>query len=235
MLSFNQKNFLFVSCTQDHNLIEKPYSKQRRKLNVPLKTGQKVKDIKILHANKSTSQWVGANDLQKVDKKNVLLQRIRNIDRPANEHVSPPAYNVEKDEKYKSNLLSKIPINSTIVPNLMNASQNTGLMNRSFSDMSKGKSSDLLTSSFNETIGAKDESKTAMISKTIYNKAIDSFQLTDYCRGFLKDGSFSETNNSIPVFGVYCVRWRRSGCTEENETKLIVHGIGSVLSSMGML
>lgn len=205
---------------QDHNLIEKPYSKQRRKFNVPYKTGQKVKDIKILHANKSTSQWVGANDLQKVDKQSVLLQRLRSIDRP--EHSPLPAHNIEKDEKFKSNLLSKIPINSTIVPNLMNASQN--VMNRSFSEMTKGKSSDLLTSSFSETIGVKDESKTAMVSKTIYNKAIDSFQLTDYCRGFLKDGSFSEEN----VFGVYCIRWRRSGCTEENETKLIVHGIGNV-------
>lgn len=206
--------------------MEKPYSKQRRKFNVPYKTGQKVKDIKILHASKSTAQWVGANDLQKADKQNVLMQRIRNIDKPANEHASVPAYNAEKDEKFKSNLLSKIPINSTIVPNLMNTSQNPGVMNRSFSEMTKGKSSDLLTSSFNETIASKDESKTALISKTIYNKAIDSFQLTDYCRGFLKDGSFSEANNAIPVFGVYCVRWRRSGCTEENETKLVVHGIG---------
>lgn len=189
-----------------------------------------MKDIKILHANQSTSQWIGANDLQKVDKQNVLLQRIRNIDKPATEHVTLPAYNVEKDEKYKSNLLSKIPINSTIVPNLMNAS---GVMNRSFSDMSKVKSSDLLTSSFNETIGTKDESKTAMISRTVYNKAIDSFQLTDYCRGFLKDGSFSESNNLVPVFGVYCVRWRRSGCTEENETKLVVHGMGTLCSLIG--
>lgn len=185
-----------------------------------------MKDIKILHANKSTEQWIGVNDFQKVDKQNVLLQRIRNIDKPAIEHTAHPAYNVEKEEKFKSNLLSKIPINSTIVPNLMNTSQNAGVMNRSFTEMSKGKSSDLLTSSFNETITSKVEPKTALISKTIYNKAIDSFQLTDYCRGFLKDGICGEVNNSVPVFGVYCVRWRRSGCTEENETKLIVHGIG---------
>lgn len=169
-----------------------------------------------------------ASDLQKVDKQNILMERIRNIDRPSHEQTPLPVQNIEKDEKYKSNLLAKIPINSTIVPNLKNVNQNPGMLNRSFSDMSKGKGSDLLTSSFNETIGAKDESKTAMISKTIYNKAIDSFQLTDYCRGFLKDGSYSKSNNSGPVFGVYCVRWRRSGCTEENETKLIVHGIGMV-------
>lgn len=186
-----------------------------------------MKDIKILHANKCTSQWVNANDLQKNDKQNILFQRIRNIDKSTNEHLSISSYNLEKDDKYKSNLLSKIPINSTIVPNLMNTSQMPGVMNKSFSDI-KGRSSDLLTSSFIDTIGTKDESKSAMVSKTIYNKAIDSFQLTDYCRGFLKEGSFSEMNNSVPVFGVYCIRWRRSGCTEENETKLIVNGIGKI-------
>lgn len=94
--------------------------------------------------------------------------------------------------------------------------------------MVKGKSSDLLTSSFNENINAKDDARMALISKTVYNKAIDSFQLTDHCRGFLRDGSLSENNHLVPVFGVYCVRWRRSGCTEENESKLIVHGIGTV-------
>lgn len=102
-----------------------------------------------------------------------------------------------------------------------------GVMNRSFAEMTKGKSSDLLTSSFNETIvGAKEDVKIALVSKTIYHKAIDSFQLTDYYRGFLKDGSYSDAVNSVPVFGVYCVRWRRTGCAEENETKVIVHGVG---------
>ncbi len=114
----------------------------------------------------------------------------------------------------------------------MNTSQSAGLLNRSFAEMSKGKSSDLLTSSFNETIGGtKDDGKSAMmISKTIYNKGIDSFQLTDYCRGFLRDGSYSEADSMVvPVFGVYCVRWRRSGSTDENETKLIVRGIGKLV------
>ncbi|KAG4077438.1 hypothetical protein HA402_002865 [Bradysia odoriphaga] len=218
---------MFLIC--DHNLIEKPYSKQRRKFTVPYKTGQTIKDIKILHANKTTAQWVSANHLQNADKENLLFQRIRNIDRPAHENATFPAHNAEKDDRFKSNLLSKIPINSTIVPNLMNTSQN-----RSFADMVKGKSSDLLTSSFNENIAAKDDAKTALISKTIYNKAIDSFQLTDYCRGFLRDGSFSEMNQTLPVFGVYCVRWRRSGCTEENETKLIVQGIEIVESPLNI-
>lgn len=63
--------------------------------------------------------------------------------------------------------------------------------------------------------------------KTVYNKAIDSFVLTDHCKGFLRERAIAETGGmSWPVFGVYCIRWRRTGSRDENESKFVIQGIG---------
>lgn len=73
---------------------------------------------------------------------------------------------------------------------------------------------------------------TSKAPKTIYNTAMDAFTLTDSRKGFLNTtavnlASVASTTTVIqPVVGIYCIRWRRSGQTAENETKLIVNCLG---------
>lgn len=149
----------------------------------------------------------------------------------------------KKEDRFKSNLLSKIPVNSTIVGSTNLLSGNASQMNRSLTEdsKSKNKSADtLMTGSFHETnsgaANANDQSQAAnnstIIVKHIYNKALDSFLLTDHCKGFLKANTGgNETALSPPDFGVYCIRWRRTGHLDENESKFIIGGIGNLFAS----
>lgn len=238
---------------QDHNIIEKPYSNQRRaKLGHAYGRGQKLRDVRILHANRTTIDWTttcsstdSADSLLGAEKTAAQLfassqQGHRNsITRQSIERSSD--HSVRREDKFKTNLLAKIPINSTII--------GSNQMNRSFTtataEQDKGNrgGKDSMNSSFHESISAGDLQLAAtaaaagtgnglsvrVLTKNIHNRAIDAFSLTDHCRGFLRDASVpSDLQCQWPVFGVYCVRWRRNGggATEENESKFIIQGIG---------
>lgn len=120
-------------------------------------------------------------------------------------------------------------------------------MNRSLTDQldGKGKSKatvstpiDGMNSSFHESISTGDlMAATALptsgtiraLVKHVHHKAIDAFILSDHCKGFLKENAIADGNSTVgswPVFGVYCIRWRRNNCTDENETKFVIQGIG---------
>lgn len=65
--------------------------------------------------------------------------------------------------------------------------------------------------------------------KLFYNKTMDAVHVSDKGRGFFKrpPTKVGDTNPGVfPLFGVYCVRWRRPGATEENESKFMINGIG---------
>lgn len=67
------------------------------------------------------------------------------------------------------------------------------------------------------------------VQRTFYNKTIDALHVSEKGRGFFKNNpaKISDTNPAVfPLFGVYCVRWRRPGASEENESKFLVNGIG---------
>lgn len=227
---------------QDHNIIEKPYSKQRRaKLGCAYGRGQKLRDVRILHANRTTAQWALSTVDDSLDKAAHIFagsqsqQSHRNsITRQSIERSSD-----RREDTFKTNLLAKIPINSTIV--------GTNQMNRSFTaaidqDKANKGGKDSMNSSFHESISAGDLQVAAassagavrILTKNVHNRAIDAFVLTDHCRGFLRDASVpsSDLNSPWPVFGVYCVRWRRRNANdgavvvEENESKFVIQGIG---------
>lgn len=65
--------------------------------------------------------------------------------------------------------------------------------------------------------------------RLIYNKAIEAIYPTGANRGFMKGIVCSETAPSakepFPDFGIYCVKWRRCGAKEENESKFVISGI----------
>lgn len=159
-------------------------------------------------------------------------------------------------DMYKSNLLAKIPANSTIVGSTGAMSSN--LMNRSLTSQSaaaelagtpdarahRGVSPSASAESPFAAVAteATTSDVTRSTVKHVFNRAIDSFVLTDHCRGFLRDKALTDVTAgeagtptaaaaaaAWPIWGVYCVRWRRSGDPNatENESKFVVHGIGT--------
>ncbi|XP_031630878.1 trafficking protein particle complex subunit 11 [Contarinia nasturtii] len=64
--------------------------------------------------------------------------------------------------------------------------------------------------------------------KTMYNHTIDAFNMVENRKGFLNAHtlhSSTSVNVKNQIIGVYCIRWRRTGEVNENETKLIVNCI----------
>lgn len=234
---------------KDHNITEKPYSKQKKKLGVAYTKGQKLRDVKILHAHNSSAQWQSYVDYAsgQANKRALLFQhrnsitRLLTSDRPSIDLGVVP----RREDKFKTNLLAKIPINSTIVgsTNMLN-----NQMNRSLTDQLDGGGKpkatvstpvDGMNSSFHESISTGDLMAATVLPssgtvralvKHVHHKAIDAFILSDHCKGFLKENAIADGNITLggwPAFGVYCVRWRRSNGFEENETKFVIQGIGT--------
>lgn len=102
-------------------------------------------------------------------------------------------------------------------------------MNRSTGDGKSITDGQLLpeSQSANDLTAVVSSTSARALVKTVYNRAIDSFVLSDHCKGFLKEKAIAETGGmSWPVFGVYCIRWRRTGSRTENESKFVIQGIG---------
>lgn len=64
--------------------------------------------------------------------------------------------------------------------------------------------------------------------KVIYNNAIDAITLTGNRRGFLNTKAINLLNSvqqssDQPIVGIYCIRWRRNGEKQENESKFVVN------------
>lgn len=190
----------------------------------------------MLRPQCSTAHWVRQADVQSNQGASTISWHRRDSAARISliEHAAPQvAAVVRKEDTFKTNLLSKIPINSTIVGST--TTLNSSLMNRSMTDSSKAKTEGQLfpeSTSFNDLAAAAVASAIAApsaraLAKTVYNRAIDSFVLSDHCKGFLRESALAETGGmSWPVFGVYCIRWRRSGSSVENESKFIIQGIG---------
>lgn len=74
-----------------------------------------------------------------------------------------------------------------------------------------------------------DGSSQEAVLRSFFNKTMDSLHVSEKGRGFFKNmpTKIGDTNPPMyPLFGVYCVRWRRPGATEENESKFLINGIG---------
>lgn len=225
-------DMFFIS---DQNISERPYIKQRKKFGFSHTKGQKLRDIKMLRPLHNTAHWLRQTDVHQSagQPKSIAwhrresVPRISLVDPPP--HVSPTT---KKEDPFKTNLLSKIPINSTIIDSSSTAMSSSLVMNRSAID---GKSNSDVGTTFHESNSVNDLMGVAVVDnptvralvKIVYNKAIDSFVLTDHCKGFLKEKAIAESSGmSWPVFGVYCIRWRRTGSRDENESKFVIQGIG---------
>lgn len=189
----------------------------------------------MLRPQSSSNHWLRQADVQSNNEPKTIswhrresVQRVSLVDNAASLVISPA---VRKEDNFKTNLLSKIPINSTIIGST-NA-MSTSLMSRSTVDQAKPIVDGQLfpeSNSVNDLAAAAAASaptSARALMKTVYNRAIDSFVLSDHCKGFLKEKAIAESGGmSWPVFGVYCVRWRRTGSNAENESKFVIQGIG---------
>lgn len=197
-----------------------------------------------MHANQTTQEWLTRADYQQRKNQKQIFNHVKqklNISENVLQQSQPIA-SKNTDENYRNNLLAKIPINSTIIgsSNLLTSPINTP-MNRSFTDDFK-LSQNVVIGNDTSSIGSGTDCSGSIASigmaimtkapKTIYNSAIDAFTLFENRRGFLNTISvnlaISQATAIItqPIVGVYCVRWRRTGETNENETKLIVNCVG---------
>lgn len=192
----------------------------------------------MLRPQNSSSHWIRQADVVQSSQEQTKaicwhrresVPRVSLVDNATASLVTSPT--VRKEDTFKTNLLSKIPINSTIIGSNMNA-MSTSLMSRSGLDATTKTDGQLLpeSSSSNDltaSVAVPVATSARSLLKTVYNRTIDAFVLSDHCKGFLKEKAIADTSGiSWPVFGVYCIRWRRTGSSAENESKFVIQGIG---------
>lgn len=266
--------------TQDHNVTENAQHQrqQRKPFAGGCTRGHKLRDVKMLRAHATSTHWqrkpaTGASaaattatatpvidwkrrgSAARLTATGAEFHTLGNSNAAAT--AAAPATTVSDTaaaDNYKSNLLAKIPANSTIVGSTGAMSSN--LMNRSLTETSAASASSALandsTTTTTTTLTVTDdkhranESPAAVVDggavvgtdsrskvKTVFSRAIDAFHLSDHCRGFLRDNALPSGGKTAgaawPIWGVYCVRWRRSGDPHapDNESKFVVHGIGA--------
>lgn len=218
---------------------EKPFNRHRRKYGQTYSKGEKVRDIRLLYASQTTQKWLNRTEFQQQKlRKSIFSQTPTTSKKPDSlataSTMLPLSSGKLVDDSFRSNLLSKIPINSTIVGSMSSLVSPTSTpMNRSFND--DFKAMPLLA---NNATGQENSDNTTaatmavQLPKVIYNNAIDAFTLIENRKGFLNTGAVnmatatSTTQITEPTMGVYCVRWRRTDETAENETKLLVNCVG---------
>lgn len=219
--------FCSLFCSQDFNITEKPYRKTRRKFGKLYTKGEKVCDIRLLHAEQATHEWIDRKEFQD-----------RKIQRPSRK--MPPhkiAENIAAKVSTDGILDLQSKIHSTT--NIMETSLNT-----SIDDF---KTQTIPINASNGNLSAQDfEPDTNKADgiihdpKTIYNHTIDAFSMVEQTKGFLcanviNSHSVSSTiNQNRQIIGIYCVRWRRAGELFENETKLMVNSIDIVEAPLNL-
>lgn len=206
------------------------YSFKRKKYTNKYSAGEQLESVIVLRTNAALRDWTTARDLDhrgKLEGKPVASKFIRPVPKlpSASEESSaaptptPPA----GISAYMSkSLVTKIPTTMTIINSnsaVSNALQvaNAGVMTSSLHSEEANEAS--------EASGpAQENLKT---TRLVYNKALEAVQGTGHCRGFIK-GVYTlepERASAVPIFGVFCIRWRRANGKEENESKFVISGM----------
>lgn len=193
-----------------------------------MKNGQILQDIKILNSSATSSEWITKADYLRPE--NILIFENKLTEKT----YTPNTMNANKQDDNLLNMKnfnSKLPLNSTIIGNTMSNSQN---LSTSGDEQKMRNIFDIPGGSVAAGNPKNDDQlvKNLLITKNIFNNAIDSVYLTnnDKC-GFFNVGGGSasgDVNNVLPIFGMYCVKWKRSNANNENESKFIINGIGKI-------
>ena len=232
---------------QDHNLVQSTYSFKRKKFTQTYRNRDKLEDIIVLRTNAASSDWSTAKDFERTksgDMPSELFSRsrharklsaIKNLQRDA---VVGVASDIVASAHMNKHLMSKIPNNMTIINN--SAGSTNSLLAANNSMTASGSSFDEKFNSISlevtdgvDSAATQSASARALNTRVVFNKAIEAIQVTGHCRGFFKrivtaEPETQATTTTIqqqPNFGVYCIRWRRSGHKEENESKFLIQGL----------
>ncbi|KAH8240215.1 hypothetical protein KR032_012184 [Drosophila birchii] len=215
----------------DHNLVQSNYSFKRKKYTNKYSAGEQLESVIVLRTNATLRDWTTARDLDhrgKLEGKPLASKFIRPAPKPtaAVEETAfgtsavPPA----GISAYMSkSLVAKIPTTMTIINSnsaVSNALQvaNAGVMSSSLHSEEANEASEATTGAGQENL------KT---TRMVYNKALEAVQGTGHCRGFIKGVYTLEPDrvSAVPIFGVFCIRWRRANGKEENESKFVISGL----------
>ncbi|XP_016965597.1 trafficking protein particle complex subunit 11 [Drosophila biarmipes] len=207
----------------DHNLVQSNYSFKQKKYTNKYSAGEQLESVIVLRTNATLRDWTTARDLDhrgKLEGKAVASKFIRPPVKPHSEEPLAPTPPAGMSAYMSKSLVAKIPTTMTIINSnsaVSNALQvaNAGVMSSSL------QSDDVNVAE--EAISNQEGIKT---TRLIYNKALEAVQGTGHCRGFIKGIYTLEGNPSnVPIFGVFCIRWRRANGREENESKFVISGL----------
>lgn len=199
-----------------------------------------------MRAHQTTVDWISSKDLLD-EQKNGPFTKAKVSEKSLTHDYTLKSVSRKPQYKSPDNLLSKVPINATVTsggtilksggstpstPLNQSISEDIGQIKSDTIEVLSMSSSNLsLSKVAGDGANANVLTSSILTTKNIYNNAMDAFHLTDHCKGFLnKDCISTLMGNAGNNLGVYCIRWRRSGNTAENETKLLVNGIGKHLS-----
>ncbi|XP_033149774.1 trafficking protein particle complex subunit 11 [Drosophila busckii] len=186
----------------DHNLVQSNYSFKRKKYSNKYCAGDQLENVIVLRTNATLQDWLTPRDMERTKlNDNKFISRLTPAPPAVLESISP-APNANKAQA------TKLPNTLTIINN-----------------------NNLMSSSLQSEDGKLEESNNALDApksmRVVFNKALEAVQATGHCRGFIK-GAYTlaaTVNASSPTFGVFCIRWRRAGVKDENESKFIISGL----------
>ncbi|KAH8379401.1 hypothetical protein KR009_004669 [Drosophila setifemur] len=210
----------------DHNLVQSNYSFKRKKYTNKYRAGDKLESVIVLRTNAALRDWTTARDLDhrsKLEGKSKTSKFIRPaVAKPASGETSAPTPPAGMSAYMGKSLVAKIPTTMTIINSnsaVSNALQaaNAGVMISSLQAEEAHPGDEPVTPA------NQDGVKT---TRLVYNKALEAVQGTGHCRGFIKGiYTLEESTSPVPIFGVFCIRWRRVNGKEENESKFVISGL----------
>lgn len=208
---------------QDHNLVQSNYSFKQKKYTNKYSAREQLESVIVLRTNATLRDWATARDLDhrgKLEGKAVASKFIRPVPKPSSEEPLAPTPPAGISAYMSKSLVTKIPTTMTIINS--NSAVSNALQVANAGVMSNSTQSDDVNVA-EEAINTQEGIKT---TRLIYNKALEAVQGTGHCRGFIKKIYTLEGNPSaVPIFGVFCIRWRRANCKEENESKFVIRGL----------
>ncbi|XP_052847820.1 trafficking protein particle complex subunit 11 [Drosophila gunungcola] len=214
----------------DHNLVQSNYSFKRKKYTQKYRAGEQLESVIVLRTNATLRDWTTARDLDhrgKLEGKPVASKFIRPPVKPSSgeEPLAPTPPAGMSAYMSKSLVANKIPTTMTIINSNSAVSNALQVANATAGVMSSSLHSDDVNVA-EEALG-NQEQQGLKTTRLIYNKALEAVQGTGHCRGFIKGIYTLEANpSSVPIFGVFCIRWRRAnGKNEENESKFVISGL----------
>ncbi|XP_075159390.1 trafficking protein particle complex subunit 11 gry [Haematobia irritans] len=233
----------------DHNLVQSPYSFKRKKFTNTYKCGEKLEDVIVLRTNDTSDEWLSAKDYERNKTSDTqqptIFSRLRNSRKHQQQNDSALTQSTSGNAtSVTKSLMGKLTTNMTIINNttanstnaLMMSSQNSNMSSSTISDDGKttipivpGSMNNSNNNSVDENINQAQAPKQSLNSRIIYNKTLDAINATGHLRGFLKGSILADqqqlANNNHILFGFYCIKWRRCGSKDENESRFVVMGL----------